>query len=56
MGAVGSGRFSAADAVGTFAFEVVVGTAIGLAVAGIVARLRRGFAEAAVQLTLRPSS
>jgi CPA1 family monovalent cation:H+ antiporter len=47
---VETGRFSAAHAVGTFAFEVAGGTAVGLAVAWLVVRLRRGFSEAGVQL------
>lgn len=50
VGAVETGRFSAAGAVGTFAFEVVAGTAIGLGVAWCAARLRRGFSNAEVQL------
>jgi CPA1 family monovalent cation:H+ antiporter len=48
--AVETGRFSLLDAVGTFAFEVAVGTAIGLAVAWIALRLRRWVPEAGVQL------
>ena len=50
IAAVESGRFSAAHAVGTFVFEVAVGTALGLTAAWLVARLRRGFTDAEVQL------
>jgi CPA1 family monovalent cation:H+ antiporter len=40
LAAVGTGKFSLLNAVGTFAFEVAVGTAIGLAAAWLAARLR----------------
>jgi CPA1 family monovalent cation:H+ antiporter len=41
VAAVGGGRFSPIGAVGKFAFEVVVGTAIGLAAAWLATRVRR---------------
>lgn len=53
VAAVGSGSFSPLHALGKFAFEVVVGTAIGLAVAWLATRLRRRLdAEAELALTL----
>jgi CPA1 family monovalent cation:H+ antiporter len=53
VAAVGSGSFSPLDAVGTFAFEVVVGTAIGLIAAWLATRLRRLLqADAELALTV----
>lgn len=50
IGAVESGGFSVADAIGTFAFEVVVGTAIGLVAAWGLFHLRGSVSDAGVQL------
>lgn len=52
IAAVETGTFSFGGAVGRFAFEVAVGTGIGLVVGWIFTKLRRGFAEAGVQLAL----
>lgn len=50
IAAVSTGRFSIPHAVGDFAYEVVAGSAIGVAVAAVMIWLRTGFAESAVQL------
>jgi CPA1 family monovalent cation:H+ antiporter len=52
--AVNSGHFDWLEGIGTFAFEVVVGAAIGLAVAWLALRLRRALhgAEGVLALTL----
>ena len=53
LAAVGSGTFTPLDAIGKFAFEVVVGTVIGLIAAWLAALMRRRLqADAELALTL----